>query len=175
MELLDIVDEYGNYTGEVMEREKVHELNLLHWEIAIFIINKNKQLLLQKRSSNKKNNPNMWGLCAGHVISKEDIDMSALREAKEELGLKLSLNDLKVLEKMEVQKRKTNSHLTRFYYYICNKNNFDIEKEELTEVKWFDIDKVIDMINNDDNSLVLKKDRLYLLNRLKELILQRGE
>ena len=25
MELLDIVDENGNYTGEVMEREKVHD------------------------------------------------------------------------------------------------------------------------------------------------------
>ena len=43
MELLDIADEYGNLTGEVMDREKVHDLNLLHWEIAVFIINDKKQ------------------------------------------------------------------------------------------------------------------------------------
>ena len=60
MELLDIVDENGKLTGEVMEREKVHDLNLLHWEIAVFIVNKNNQVLLQKRSPNKRFNPNKW-------------------------------------------------------------------------------------------------------------------
>ena len=80
MELLDIVDEYGKFTGEVMEREKVHDLNLLHWEVAILIANSKKQILLQKRSANKRFSPNKWGLCAGHVDSGEDIDASALRE-----------------------------------------------------------------------------------------------
>ena len=42
MELLDIADEYGNLTGEVMEREKAHDLNKLHWKVSIFIINKKK-------------------------------------------------------------------------------------------------------------------------------------
>ena len=42
MELLDIADEYGNFTGEAMDREKVHDLNLLHWEVAVFIINNKK-------------------------------------------------------------------------------------------------------------------------------------
>ena len=59
MELLDIVDEQGNYTGETMEREKVHDLNLLHWEIGVFIINNNKEVLLQKRSPNKRFNTHM--------------------------------------------------------------------------------------------------------------------
>ena len=49
MELLDIVDEQGNFTGQVMEREKAHDLNLLHWEIAVFFVNDNKELLLLTR------------------------------------------------------------------------------------------------------------------------------
>ena len=97
MELLDIVDENGNYTGEVMEREKVHDLCLYHWEIAIFIVNNKKQILLQKRAATKRFNPNKWGLCAGHVDSGENIEISALRELEEEVGIKLSLEDLKVL------------------------------------------------------------------------------
>ena len=169
MELLDIVDENGNFTGEVMEREKVHDLNLLHWEIAVFIINKNKEVLLQKRSPNKRFNPNMWGLCAGHVDSGEDIASTALRELEEEVGLKFDSDDLKVLEEMEVKKRDKNSHITRYYYIICNQDNFKIQKEELSEVKWFKIDDIINMINNNDESLTLKSDRLYLLERIKEL------
>ena len=169
MELLDVVDEYGNLTGEVMEREKVHDLNLLHWEIAVFVINNKKQILLQKRAATKRFNPNKWGLCAGHVNSGQGIDDTALKEVEEEIGLKLASDELHILEKMEVKKRKTNSHLTRIYYVVCNEENFIIQTEELSEVKWFNIDDVIEMINNKDESLVLKSDRLYLLEKIKEL------
>ena len=103
MELLDIADEYGNLTGEVMDREKVHDLNLLHWEVAVFIINDKKQVLLQKRAATKRFNPNKWGLCAGHVDSGESID------------------------------------------------------------------DVIDMIKTNDDTLTLKSDRLYLLEKLKNI------
>lgn len=51
MELLDIADEYGNLTGDVMDRKKVHDLNLFHWEVAVFIINDKKHVLLQKRAA----------------------------------------------------------------------------------------------------------------------------
>ena len=169
MELLDIADEYGNLTGEVMDREKVHDLNLLHWEVAVFIINDKKQVLLQKRAATKRFNLNKWGLCAGHVDSGENIDDTALREVEEEIGLKLSLNDLHILEKMEVKKRESNSHLTRIYYVVCKKENFKVQTEELSEVKWFNIDDVIDMIKNNDDTLTLKSDRLYLLEKLKNI------
>ena len=170
MELLDIVDEQGNFTGQVMEREKAHDLNLLHWEIAVFFVNDNKELLLQKRSPNKRFSPNKWGLCAGHVDSGETPDSTALREIKEELGIKLSPGDLRILEERDVLKLKSNSRLTRMYYVIYNKNDFTIQTEELSEVKWFNIDEVIDRIKNNDESITLKSNRLYLLERLKTIL-----
>ena len=169
MELLDIADEYGNLTGEVMDREKVHDLNLLHWEVAVFIINDKKQVLLQKRAATKRFNPNKWGLWAGHVDSGERIDDTALREVEEEIGLKLSIEDLNVLVKMEVKKRESNSHLTRIYYVVCNDEKFKVQTEELSVVKWFNIDEVISMIKNNDDTLTLKSDRLYLLEKLKNI------
>lgn len=83
--------------------------------------------------------------------------------------MKLSINDLKVLEEMEVKKRESNSHLTRIYYAVCNKEKFNIQTEELSEVKWFNIDDLIDMIKSNNETLVLKSDRLYLLKQLKGL------
>lgn len=169
MELLDIVDEQGIFTGEVMEREKAHDLNLLHWEIAVLIVNKNREVLLQKRAATKRFNPNKWGLCAGHVDSGETLEDTAVREVKEEVGLDITTDDLHVLENMEVRKRETNSQITRYYYVICNKEIFEIQKEELSEVKWFKISDIINMIHNKDDSIVLKEDRLYLMERLNEL------
>ena len=170
MELLDIVDINGNPTGKVMEKEKVHDLNLLHFEIGVFIINHNNEILLQKRAATKRFNPNKWGLCAGHVDSGETLENTALREVEEEIGIKYNISDLHVLEEMEVNKRESNSHIVRYYYIYCAENNFNIQTEELSEVRWFDIDDVINMVKNNDDSLVIKEDRLYLLERLKDLL-----
>jgi isopentenyl-diphosphate delta-isomerase type 1 len=170
MELLDIVDEHGNFTGEVMEREKVHDLNLFHWEISVFLINDKKEVLLQKRAATKRMNPNMWGSCAGHVDSGEGIEETALRELEEEIGLKFNLDDLHVLEEMQVTKGEINSHLTRVYYVYYNGNDFKIQTEELSEVRWFNIDDVINMIKNNDETLTFKSDRLYLFENLKKIM-----
>lgn len=171
MELIDIVDKNGNFTGEVMDKEEAHDKNLLHNEVAVFVINNKKQILLQKRSANKRFNPNKWGLCAGHVDSKESLENAALRELQEEIGIDISIKELKSLAEREFTIGNSNSHITYFYYIKSNlnENDFIIQTEELSEVKWFDIDNVIEMIKQKDQSTVFKKERLYLFELLKEL------
>lgn len=46
MELLRIVDKNGNFTGEIFDREYIHDNNLLHNEVSVFILNSNKEILL---------------------------------------------------------------------------------------------------------------------------------
>lgn len=160
MELIDVVDEDGNYTGKVMERSEVQRLKLPHWEVVIIVINDKKQVLLQKRSATKKFYPNKWALCSGLVIAGESVDNAAIRELKEEIGVEFSKDELKILE--------NNLNLTRFYYVICNKKEeeFKIQEEELSCVKWYDIAEVIKMIENHDESLIIKESRVYLLKKV---------
>ncbi len=169
MELIDIVDENGNFTGQIMDKEEAHDKNLLHNEVAVFIINDNKQVLLQKRSANKRFNPNKWALCAGHVDTGESLESAALRELKEEVGI--TTKELKPFAEREFTIRDSNSHITYFYYVKSNldENDFVIQKEELSEVKWFDLDKVIDMIKSKDETIVFKEERIHLFEQLKNL------
>lgn len=171
MELIEIVDENGNFTGEVMDKDETHDKNLLHNEIAVFIINDNKQVLLQKRSANKRFEPNKWSLCAGHVDAYESLEDAAIRELKEEVGLHISIDDLHPFAEREFTIRDSNSHITYFYYTKSNKSESDfiIQEEELSEVKWFNIDNVIDMIKANDETITFKENRLYLLEELKEI------
>lgn len=161
MELIDVVDDNGNFTGEVLDRKTIHVLKLPHWEVVVFIINKKGEMLLQKRSANKKFNPNKWAPLAGAVIASETIEDGALREIKEELGIEVDRKKLKVLAE--------NVNLTRFFYIYCDmlEKDFVIQKEELSDVKWFAIDDVINMIKNSDDTITIKENRLYLIEKLK--------
>lgn len=169
MELIDIVDEKGNFTGQVMDKEEAHDKNLLHNEIAVFIINDKQQVLLQKRSANKRFDPNKWGLCAGHVDTKESLENAALREIKEEVGLKLKASDLHNFGKREIKICDVNSHITYFFYVKSNKeeSEFVIQEEELSEVKWFYIDEIIELILSNSKSITLGKNKVQLLKELK--------
>ena len=171
MELIEIVDKNGNFTGQIMDKEEAHDKNLLHNEIAIFIINDKKQVLLQKRSASKRFDPNKWALCAGHVDAGESLESAALRELKEEVGIDIIINDLKPFAEREFTIRDSNSHITYYYYTKSNldEKDFIIQKEELSEVKWFDIDKIIDMIKSKDNPTVFGERRISLFEKLKNI------
>jgi len=171
MELIQIVNENGEFTGEVLDKELAHDKNLLHNEVSVFILNDKGQVLLQKRSSNKRFNPNKWGSCAGHVGAYESLEDAALRELQEEVGLKILKFDLFPIAGRQIVKRNINSHITYFYYVKCDKleKEFVIQTEELSEVKWFDLDKVIEMIKTNDDALTFREDRLYIFEELKKI------
>lgn len=109
-------------------------------EIGVFILNDYGQILLQKRSGNKKNYPNMWALCTGHVEKNEDIQDAAIRELKEELGIYVSIKKLHSFAngKFDIINEKSSTY---FFCIKCNlkEEKFIIQKEELSQVKWFDI------------------------------------
>lgn len=170
-ELLEVVTEEGIPTGVILSRKEIHEKNLLHNEIAVFIINREGKVLLQKRSKLKKGNPLCWGAsCAGHVDIHETYEQAVVRELKEELGLTIEerkLNPL-ILKKLRIGDK--NSHV-RSWYYIENNfelSDFTLQKEEVEEVCWFDIDEVISNIGN--SNFTFKKDSIEPLTRLKEII-----
>ena len=136
-------------------------------EISVFILNDYDQILLQKRSGNKKNYPNMWALCTGHVEKNEDVQDAAIRELKEELGIDVSIKELHSFANGKFDIINENSS-TYFFCIKCNlkEEKFIIQKEELSQVKWFDIIDVVSMIKNNDEIIVYSKNRINLFEYL---------
>ena len=96
-EYFDVLNEKGEYIGKTETREKCHKEGLWHKAVVVFIINSKSQVLLQKRSANKKMWPNMWDITAGgHVLTGEFGFQAAIRECKEELGIELNKNDIAI-------------------------------------------------------------------------------
>ena len=51
MEQLDIVDENNRLTNKTEEKNIIHEKGIWHREVAVWIMNEEGEILLQKKSS----------------------------------------------------------------------------------------------------------------------------
>ena len=142
MELIDVLDENGNLTGQVETKNEIYKKGLWHRSCHIWIENDNKELLVQKRNPNKKTFPNLWAISvAGHVDSGETSRVAALRELKEEVNLDVEDEELEYLFTIKRIQPHEDSYIRVFDdVYILHKN-IDVEKtklqvEELTDIKY---------------------------------------
>jgi len=159
MELLEVLNENGEPTGEILDKNKIHKDGKYHKEVALILLNNKGKILLQKRASTKKIEPNKWAWHGGHVIAGETNIEAIIRETKEELGITLFENELKLLVKLKRDKLP-NRQYTIAYYSICNLNidDFKIQKEELSEIKWFDFKEFKNMIYNNHPDMMFKNN-----------------
>lgn len=174
-ELLKVVDENGNYTGKMEKRSIVHKNRLFHNEVALWIIDReNKQVLLQRRSPNKKQNPNKLALCAGHVVGDESIDEALRKEAQEEIGINVDNYNVKQLT--TIKRTEPQNYCFSHHFYILEKiplSHFNIQKEELSEVLYMDYDWLKRLVMSNSDEVVFKWNEVYqnLFGLLDKIIL----
>ncbi|MFD2257745.1 16S rRNA (adenine(1518)-N(6)/adenine(1519)-N(6))-dimethyltransferase RsmA [Luteolibacter algae] len=101
-ELFDVVDENDELKGTAT-RAVVHRDNLIHRAVHVFVINKNGDLYLQKRSLRKDRNPGLWdSSVSGHLDAGENYQQAAIRELSEEIGIpKVTAEDLEHLASLQ--------------------------------------------------------------------------
>ncbi len=163
VERFDVLNERGDYTGRTETREECHRNGLWHRAVAIFIINSNNQVLLQRRSKTKKMWPNMWDVTAGgHVDAGEFGFETVIRETKEELGIELDNNNITFIGSA-ISSHTKNDILDNHFneYYIVNKDiditKLSLDPEEVSEVKWINKDEILDRINNEYDGITNKQ------------------
>lgn len=144
MEQFELVDINGNKTGTIINindhrgAESIPEGEYIP-VVKIVIINKEKKILLQKRSMNKLANPGQWGLTGGKVDAGEDTLTTAIRETNEEIGINLNKKELKFLCKYNTRKA------VFIIYYIKKDINIEdckMQTEEVDELSYFSINEL---------------------------------
>lgn len=148
MELWDVYDANRNKTGKITDRYSNNNLKKgeYHLVVHVCIFNKNKEMLIQKRSSSKDKYPNMWDITVGgSAIKGEDSRDAIKRELMEELGIDYNFT--------EVQPRITLNFNEGFDdIFIINKDvnlkELKFQKEEVQDAKWASKDEIINLINN---------------------------
>ena len=155
MEYLDICDEDGQPTGQIVPRSIAHRDGILHRTAHVWIVRENEgriQILLQKRSMEKESFPGLYDTSsAGHIPSGSEPLPSALRELNEELGVAAGPGDLAFAGKFRIKYEKEfhgrpfrDNEVT--WVYVCSRpvdiETLTLQKSEVDEARWFDLDEV---------------------------------
>jgi isopentenyldiphosphate isomerase len=143
-EIFDVVNE----RDEVIDRKprsEVHARGLWHRAVHVLVFNARGEIFLQKRSMLKDRQPGVWDSSAsGHVDSGENYDATAIRELREELGLKIK-SPLQKLFKIDACAETDNEFV---WIYRCeNEGPFILHPDEIETGAWFAMEKVSQWIS----------------------------
>ena len=161
--LLKVLDEDGNVTGIEATKKEVHEKHLWHQEVAIFIINKEGKILLQKRSNNVHYNNGKWGMVANHVGAEQSLVDALLQKAIEEIGYEINPNDIRYLTMLK-RNEERERRFTYFYYIKTEIKDEDIKlnKYLATDKKWFDFYELQEKMLTNSEDVVFKNTPEYI-------------
>lgn len=161
-EYFDILDENGNFLNMLADRDEAHSKGLWHRAVVVFLVNRNNQVLLQRRSPLKKKWPNMLDVSAGgHSIAGEFGFETAIRETFEELGVKVKKEDIVFIGCTKNSFVKGNIKDNMFNEYcivnteICL-SSLNLQTEEVCEAKFVSFDDLRKMMNDGYKDLTPK-------------------
>ena len=161
--LLKVLDENGTITNIEATKKEVHEKHLWHQEVAIFIINEDGKILLQKRSNNVHYNNGKWGMIANHVGSDQSLVDALLQKAIEEIGYEMNPTDIRYLTMLKRNEEREQG-FTYFYYIKTNINDADIQLNPYlaTDKKWFDFYELQELMLTNSDEIVFKNTPAYI-------------
>jgi isopentenyldiphosphate isomerase len=118
-ELIDILDEHGRYTGKTCLKSEAHAKGFFHPTIHVWIYTQEGQLLLQKRSMQKKVFPGLWDISvAGHIGAGEAITTAAVREIKEEIDFDIPEEALLKIGTRKHEVKHSNGIIDNEYHHV---------------------------------------------------------
>jgi len=130
---------------------------ILHRAITIFIFNHKNEILLTKRSKNKKLWPDYWDTsCSTHVRQGETYEQAGERRLGEELGFTCKL---KFIFKFQYQATFQNiGSENEICALLIGKysGNIDPNSDEISAHKWIGVEQLKNEISDRNNSPWLK-------------------
>jgi len=169
-EIIVVVNEKDEIIDKTTRKE-AHIKGLLHREVYNYLINSSNQVLLHKRADS-----HLWDhSSSGHFPFEQDYEEGAMREFEEELGIRLDKNEFKEITKERISITSHKGKNNRFVkVFLIRKdisiNEFNLDKEEIEEIKYFEISKLKELLSHPEKITGSAKYLIekYILKVLRE-------
>lgn len=144
MELVDKFDKRRAPLNKVSERWDDVD-GEYRQSMHLWIMNDKGEYLIQKRSNIKKTNPGLWSITGGGVDAGEPSYKTVIREAKEELGIDINVDELYYMLSL---RRKRTFVDVYFVKQNIDLKNIVMQEEEVADVKWATLEEIRQMIDD---------------------------
>lgn len=150
---IDVLDEFGRRTGEVLSRKDIHAQGKIHRSARLYLFDQEKRLLIQRRSAYKDHLPNELSISvAGHLDAGEPSFQAIQRELQEELGINPQEVKIEFLFSHRLDKQLSptfidcqfNDVYIAFHHFNIAEIQFD--EEEVSEVMLVSFSKFKEMV-----------------------------
>lgn len=143
-EVCDVYDIYGHRTGETFVRGCPLKAGQYVMVVDVWIVNSKDQILIQKRSGQKKDLPNTWATHSGCVLAGETAREACIREPWEEIGIRILPTQIHKLN------RKIRGKLLSENFVV--EQDFDLkdavlQQEEVSAVQWVTVSQIKQMVS----------------------------
>lgn len=173
-EYIDIVNENGEPTGTVIDRETAHRTGIRHRTAHLWLARKTKnctELLLQKRSLNKDSHPGCYDISsAGHIPAGVEPLPSALRELSEELGVTADASDIICCGKRCITVDAVfhgqpfhDRQVSTVYLLFADPKQFTLQTEEVESIYWMAYEECLSRLYDPDFPNCIAEEELLLL------------
>lgn len=147
-ELLDLVNETDQIIGTIWRSEydrlEAEDLGYIR-AVEMFIVNDRGELWIPKRTADKRIAPNGLDFsAAGHVSSGESYIEAMLKEAHEELDIKLSEEDIQFIDKIGPDQ---NHYIRQLYVYYSNETP-QFNPSDFVSAEWISPEAAIQLLDS---------------------------
>lgn len=176
-EYIDIVTKTGEPTGQSAPKTEIHSKGLYHNTVHIWFYTIKGEILLQQRAASKAICPLLWDVSvAGHVDAGETLTHGAIREIKEEIGLKIQEDYLEKIGVFPCFQTYPNGMIDNEFHHtfiaklIVDLSELTPQKEEVEALKLVSTSQFKDLLdNNDKNGHFVSSNYDYYITVLKAI------
>ncbi len=163
-------DEAKPLVGKGATRDDVFGKGLLHGASHVWIWRNTKsgpEVLLQRRSANKRTWPNLLDIsAAGHIDLGETEEAAAVRETVEEIGLNVKSSELKPFGKhrthMVAESGAIEEEFRWLYLYeLRDDKPLKLQESEVSAIEWIPLNQFIRTVIPNDGRYVPQDDDYY--------------
>ena len=168
-EYLDILTKDGNSLGKSYLKSEVHQKGYYHNTAHVWFYTNDGEILLQQRAATKIICPLLCDVSvAGHVDAGETVEQAAIRETNEEIGLKITINDLDKIGTFNCFQSYSNGIIdNEFHHTFISEVNVPIDdlvpqRNEVEALKLIDINEFYEKLDNSSsNNHFIASNRTY--------------
>ncbi|GAL68968.1 NUDIX hydrolase [Jejuia pallidilutea] len=169
-EYIDVATKDGALTGRRELKSIIHQKGLYHHTSHVWLYTKKKEILLAQRSAKKAICPLLWDVSvAGHIDAGETPKGAAVREIKEEIGLEIPKEQLKLIGVFNCFQNYDNGLIdNEFHNTFIAELKVDIselspQKNEVEALKLVTFNEFETLLNNigKDNHFVASNKKYY--------------